>query len=53
MSEAIEASLMARRLNRIGFLLGTLILVAAIVTSVAITVTNANNDDYDYNNYNN
>ena len=54
-SEAIEASLMARRLNRIGFVLGTLFIVASIVVSISVTVANANNDDddYNYNNYNN
>ena len=54
-SEAIEASLMAKRLNKIGFGLGTLFIVASIVASVSATLVNANNDDDDhnYNNYNN
>ena len=44
-SEAIEASLMARKLNRIGFFLGTLFAVAITVALVAARLINTNNDE--------
>ena len=44
---------MARRLNRIGFLLGTLIIVAGAISVTVGVINNNDDDDYDYNNYNN
>ena len=49
MSDAINASLMARRLNTIGFFLFSLL---AIITGTVIIVKKVydDDDDYDYNN---
>ena len=56
-SEAIRASMMARRLNFMGIFLGFALVVAAVIVIVAIAVADANDDDddyyYYYNNNNN
>lgn len=44
-SEAIDASLMARKLNRIGFIMGTFLFGAAIITTISVIISN--NGGYD------
>ena len=45
MFEAIDASLMARRLNKIGFTLGVFIYGAAIISIVSFEFSNDGNDN--------